>query len=115
MRCTMHAGRWVGAAMAITGVAIVFAQQAPATFTAAQVAAGRTLYAANCASCHADDLGGRNEAPQLAGSNFLRQWRARSVRELYEYMSAAMPPGGSRLTEADYVALTAFILQTNGG
>ena len=34
----------------------------------AQATAGQTAYEANCASCHVADLGGRNEAPQLAGA-----------------------------------------------
>ena len=103
------------AAFAGAAVAMVAGQQ-PSTpvFTAAQASAGREFYASNCASCHTDDLGGRNEAPQLAGPNFMTQWRARSTRELYEYIAGAMPPGGSALTDDQYLTLAAFILQSNG-
>ena len=57
----------------VAGVMIVTAQQqgaAVAPFTAAQATAGRTVYQANCASCHGPDLAGRNDAPQLAGPQF---------------------------------------------
>ena len=64
----MKAGFLSLAALAICAIALVSAQQpsgAP-VFTAAQVDAARTAYEASCASCHVSDLGGRNEAPQLA-------------------------------------------------
>jgi alcohol dehydrogenase (cytochrome c) len=94
--------------------ASVVGQQAlPGAFTAEQAAAGRTVYAASCAGCHLPDLGGRNEASPLAGPNFLNAWRDKSVRELYERISTTMPPTGQKLTTADYLAVTAFILQSN--
>src|SRR5262245_21703188 len=75
-------------------------QQAPAAlFTAEQAAVGRTSYQASCASCHLPDLAGLNEAPQLAGSNFLSTWRARTTRDLFEYIQSAMPPSGENLGE----------------
>src|SRR5262245_36514187 len=53
--------------------AVTYARQAqpPGTFTAAQADGGRALYQARCAGCHLPDLGGRGEAPPLAGANFL--------------------------------------------
>ena len=59
-------------------VTVLAAQQPAAApvFNAAQAAAGRTAYDASCASCHVADLGGRNEAPQLAGSDFMDGWSA---------------------------------------
>src|SRR5205814_9265411 len=82
--------------------------------TAAQAAAGRAAYQANCSSCHLPDLGGRNEAPALAGVNFMSTWGSRSTRDLFDYMSATMPPGGSTLGADDYAAIVAFVLQSNG-
>jgi alcohol dehydrogenase (cytochrome c) len=86
----------------------------PPVFTAAQATAGEVLYQANCASCHVPDLSGRNEAPQLAGGNFMNTWRARTTKDLVEYMSATMPPGQPSLPEAAYLNIAAFILQSNG-
>lgn len=84
-------------------------------FTADQAAAGRATYQANCSSCHLPDLAGRNEAPQLAGGNFMNTWRARSTRDLFEYIQSTMPPTGGNIGEAQYLAVTAYILQANGG
>jgi alcohol dehydrogenase (cytochrome c) len=104
------------AVVAICGVAVV-AGQPPASapiFTGEQAAVGRAAYAANCASCHLPDLGGRNEAPPLAGANFMSTWGTRTTKDLFDYMSAAMPPGGASLEPAQYAAITSFILQFNG-
>ncbi|MGE3492365.1 MAG: PQQ-binding-like beta-propeller repeat protein [Vicinamibacterales bacterium] len=86
----------------------------PAAFTAAQASAGQASYQANCASCHVADLAGRNEAPALAGSNFMNTWRGRTTRDLIEYMQATMPPGRPSLAPDDYVNISAFILRANG-
>ena len=39
---------------------------------------------------------------------------ARTTKDLVEYMSATMPPGRPSLAEAEYLNITAFILQFNG-
>ncbi len=91
--------------------------QAPATgavFTIAQAEAGKAAYQAHCASCHAADLGGQNEFPQLAGDDFLAAWKARSTQELFDYLTAAMPPEGPSLTPEEYLGITALILHENG-
>ncbi|MEQ1947335.1 MAG: PQQ-binding-like beta-propeller repeat protein, partial [Bryobacteraceae bacterium] len=84
-------------------------------FTADQATAGRAAYQANCQGCHGPDLGGRGEAPQLAGSNFVRNWGAKTGTDLAGYIKAAMPPGkiGS-LSDAEYTNIATFILQSNG-
>jgi alcohol dehydrogenase (cytochrome c) len=97
------------------GLAMV-SGQAPVTavYTAEQASAGRTAYQASCAPCHQVDLSGRNEAPQLAGANFLSTWRTRTTRDLFEYIQGTMPPNGPSLSPDQYRAITAFILQSNG-
>jgi PQQ-dependent dehydrogenase (methanol/ethanol family) len=88
---------------------------AGAVFTADQAEAGRALYQANCAACHRPDLGGLNEAPPLAGGNFMNTWRSLTTRELFNRIRATMPPAkpGS-LGDDDCVNLVAYILQSNG-
>src|SRR5207237_5154398 len=69
----------------------------------------------SCEGCHLADLGGRNEAPPLAGAAFMRVWGRRTTRDLFAFMQATMPPenrGG--LGEETYVNLVAFILEANG-
>src|SRR6266852_5344852 len=72
---------------AVCGVVILFAQQRPAgPYTAEQASAGRAAYQTNCAACHAADMTGRNEAAQLAGSNFFSQWGERTAGELINFI-----------------------------
>jgi alcohol dehydrogenase (cytochrome c) len=104
-----------GAAITVLIVAAI-AGQTPSTavYTANQAAAGRAAYQANCASCHMPDLGGRNEAPPLAGANFMNTWRTRTTRDLFDYMSSTMPPDLPSLAPDQYLAIVAFVLQSNG-
>src|SRR5215469_5531588 len=105
------------AAAAIGGsVAIMTGQQtATGPYTAAQAAAGRTLYEANCASCHAADLSGIASAAALSGGLFMGSWGGRTAADLVGFMQGAMPPtnpGG--LGDAAYVSIAAFLLDYNG-
>src|SRR5580765_555059 len=102
------------AVIAILPLAITGRGQTRAEYTAAQATDGLAAYQTNCASCHLPDLVGRNEAPQLAGGNFMNTWRARSTRDLFEYIQSTMPPTGGNIGEDQYLAVTAFILQANG-
>ena len=88
--------------------------QPTAVFTTEQAAAGRAVYQSNCAGCHMPDLAGRNEAPPLAGGTFMNTWRTRTVRDLFEYMRATMPPNVPSLAADQYLAITSFILASNG-
>src|SRR5262245_37240677 len=100
------------AAVAIT--ASITGQQAPSVFTTEQAAAGQQLYQSTCAGCHMPDLAGRNEAPPLAGPNFMSAWRMRTTRDLLEYISTQMPPGGASLSRAQYITIAAYVLAANG-
>jgi alcohol dehydrogenase (cytochrome c) len=98
-----------------TAVALLSAAQQPpaaAPFTAAQAAAGRTAYDANCAACHGPDLRG---VPALAGPDFIGGWSTRPVKQLLSTMQASMPPDRpGQLREEVYLDIVAYILQTNG-
>jgi alcohol dehydrogenase (cytochrome c) len=103
--------------MVICGVVVVRGQTRTsiAPYTAPQAAAGRSAYLANCASCHLPDLAGRNEAPQLAGSNFMSAWGARTTGELFSYIRSSMPPENrGSLDQETYIDLVAFLLEANG-
>ncbi|MGE3273681.1 MAG: c-type cytochrome [Vicinamibacterales bacterium] len=102
-----------GVLVAATAAHLPAQPAADAVFTAEQAAAGARTYAASCASCHAADLGGRPEAPQLAGSDFMFTWSGQTTLDLFRYVQG-MPPGGPRLTEAEYLTIVAFILEQNG-
>jgi len=109
---------WLTAAAVASAFGVVALAQQPApasVFTAQQAAAGRTAYDASCAACHQVDLGGSNEAPQLAGGSFIGQWGDRTARDLITYITTAMPPtdpGG--LGQPAITNIAAYILQANG-
>src|SRR6516164_2887447 len=104
----------VGFAIASAGLALM-AQAPAATYTAAQAAAGRTAYQAQCASCHLPDLKGSGDAASLAGSEFMGSWGRRTTRELLSFMQLTMPPTRpGALSQDEYVSIVAFILQSNG-
>ena len=113
-----HLGKYLtGAAFVAAGawVASSLAQPAAAPFTAAQVEAGRTAYAANCASCHQANLAGSGEQPALAGPGFMAAWGRRTTKEFYDDIRAQMPYGkGGSLDAATYQNITAFVLSANG-
>ena len=95
--------------------AICGRSQTPAQYTAGQATDGLGAYQANCATCHLPDLTGRNEAPPLAGGNFLSAWGSRTTAELIRYMQATMPPSNrGGLSEETYTNIAGFVLQANG-
>src|SRR5258706_3770780 len=109
---------WLTAAALASAFGVVALAQQPATatvFTAQQAGSGRTAYEANCAACHLVDLGGSNEAPQLAGGSFIGQWGDRSASDLIAYITKTMPPdnpGG--VGQPGITNIVAYILQANG-
>src|SRR5271163_112967 len=60
-------------------------------YTDAQAKEGATLYSTNCASCHGEMLTGGEEAPPLAGSDFLSNWNGLSASDLFERIRTTMP------------------------
>jgi alcohol dehydrogenase (cytochrome c) len=89
--------------------------QTPAAYTAPQAADGLAAYQTDCASCHLADLTGRNEAPQLAGGNFMNAWGSRTTVELIRFIQATMPPANrGGLSAETYTNIASFILQANG-
>jgi PQQ-dependent dehydrogenase (methanol/ethanol family) len=105
------------ALVAAPTVAIILGQTpTPAgVYTTEQAVAGRRAYEASCASCHQADLAGANEAPPLAGGNFMNTWRGRTTRDLFSYMQTTMPPENpGRLGDQTYLTIVAYILEANG-
>ena len=105
------------AASAITSLSpAASAEEAAAArvFTVAQATAGKAAFEKNCAACHMHDLSGDMDAPPLVGTQFMSGWRSRNTKDLFQYMSTAMPPGSSPLSADSYTSITAYILQSNG-
>jgi S-disulfanyl-L-cysteine oxidoreductase SoxD len=99
---------------------------APASF-AEQVAAGQTLYAQSCASCHGDSGQGTAKAPRVVGIKegalpldppAERQFRKSqfvTVADVAKFTVENMPPKkAGTLTNDQYLAILAFDLKANG-
>ena len=64
---------------------------------------------------HGADLGGRNDASALQGGLLMGSWGGRTTKDLIGFLEGSMPPtnpGG--LGEPTYLAIAAFILDSNG-
>ena len=89
------------------------AQQA--SYTDQQADMGISVYQAACADCHLENLQGSGTAPQLAGTNFRNSWGGRPAAQVLQYIRSSMPPGAERsLTDDEYSAITAYIMNQNG-
>ena len=91
----------------------------------AQVASGKALYGANCASCHgANGTGGEDPAvvgiktgalPIRAAAGSKRTAKFQTASDLYQYVKTTMPQDGpGTLKDGEYLAVTAWMLQANG-
>lgn len=80
-------------------------------YTADQAAAGEKVYFAHCASCHGDDLAGRERAPALGGPQFLDGWHGKTLWRMLERIGE-MPPGAP-VSAADGVSVLAFLLYSS--
>src|SRR5437773_11307754 len=84
-------------------------------YAEAQATRGDTIYAKKCESCHAEDLGGADQAPSLTGKDFDAEWNDMPLGDLFERSHVTMPgdaPGPLKPVEvADVVA---FMLSKRG-
>lgn len=86
----------------------------PDPATSAEAARGRAPYDRSCAACHGADLEG-SSAPSLRGATFAAHWNGKDADALFTVISQRMPLGAPRsLPEADYRAIDAYILASNG-
>src|SRR5690349_16111905 len=97
-------------------VVFAAAQAAAATvwngvYTDAQAQRGSAIYGDRCASCHAPDLTGMDQAPPLSGSDFNTNWNDLSLNDLFERIRVSMPADNPGSLERQQVAdVMAFIL-----
>ena len=113
----------VGVAAAFGTAATTRAGQAPASaapraalYTAAQAAAGESVYRQSCAGCHGAALTGGN-APPLTGPAFETSWSDPrvTVADVFFIARTTMPPRASNtLSAVDHAAVFAYVLKMNG-
>jgi cytochrome c oxidase cbb3-type subunit III len=82
------------------------------------LAAGRAVYAENCASCHGDDARGNRDmgAPNLAAGIWtFGGSRAAVIEGIRNGRAGQMPPWVGRLDEASLKAVTVYVHGLGGG
>jgi mono/diheme cytochrome c family protein len=91
-----------------------------AVYTEAQAARGKTVYEANCITCHLADLdgsanpdAGARGAP-LVGTRFVQDFGESKVSALFNKMKRDMPSGRpGTLTDQEYLDAASYVLQRN--
>jgi mono/diheme cytochrome c family protein len=83
-------------------------------YTAAQAAAGKTAFDADCAVCHGNTLRNGTMGPPLTGEAFNAVWTGRSVRELFDSAKTMPPANPGSLSDETYASIVAYVLQVNG-
>lgn len=83
-------------------------------YSSEQAEQGKRLFESNCSTCHRSDLSG-DRGPALTGDRFFTSWQAGSVNRLFAKIKETMPPnrGTGSLSEDNYLAIVAFILESN--
>lgn len=80
-------------------------------YSAAQAGRGQKLYAAQCAACHAENLGGL-VGPMLTGAGFTSNWSGKSLNDLADKIQNTMPVQAPKsLTREQVIDIAAYILQ----
>ena len=83
-------------------------------YNAAQAQRGQTAYGQVCSSCHLGDLSGSDQAPSLAGGDFLDRWDGQSVVDLVDRIRTSMPADNvGSLNTPSSTDIVAYILQAN--
>lgn len=87
---------------------------ADGVYTAEQAKRGVGLYTQYCAACHGETLAGNDEAPPLAGGEFLSNWNGLTLGDLFERIRTTMPFNKPQTLSRDVnAAILAHILRVN--
>ena len=79
-----------------------------------QAKRGQGKYAEVCSQCHQGDLSGSDQAPSLAGGEFLDRWNDQSVGDLADRIRLTMPLDNIGSLNVQMSAdITAYLLQAN--
>jgi mono/diheme cytochrome c family protein len=106
----MHAARAEQAAAGATSTSTW-----SGVYTEEQAKSGATAYAKHCSECHLEDLAGDGFAPPLRGPEFMNNWNALTVGDLFERIRISMPPTDPNIVTAQEKAqIVAHILHSAG-
>jgi mono/diheme cytochrome c family protein len=79
-----------------------------------QASRGQAKYQAACSNCHQADLSGSDQAPSLAGGDFIDRWDGQSIGDLADRIRTSMPLDDVGSLNVQLSAdLTAYLLQAN--
>ena len=85
-------------------------------FSDQQAARGQRGYAQTCATCHADDLLGRTNAPPLVGEAFLGRFNRSTADDVVQTVRQTMPQEAPDSLALDaYVDIVTYLFKANGG
>jgi S-disulfanyl-L-cysteine oxidoreductase SoxD len=99
---------------------LAMAQDAPSrsvwdgVYTQEQAQRGQSSYNQYCMACHGGSLSGGEQAPPLAGGEFLSNWTGLTAGDLFERIRVTMPqdkPG--KLSRETNVDILAYMLSVN--
>jgi S-disulfanyl-L-cysteine oxidoreductase SoxD len=83
-------------------------------YTAAQAKRGSADYDQNCAKCHGPALDGIDEAPALAGQQFLSDWNGLTVGDLFDRIHKTMPADNPGNLSPEVTAdILSYVLSAN--
>ena len=83
-------------------------------YTKEQAGRGQAKYAQVCSNCHQAYLTGSDQAPALAGGDFLDRWDGQSVGDLADRIRTTMPLDDVGSLNIQLSAdITAYLLQAN--
>ena len=86
----------------------------PLSLTEEVHTAGQVAYERACAACHLPSFLGSFEAPELAGPNFRAVWTERTLNEFRATVRTMPPAAPNSLRDAEYDAITVYVLAANG-
>lgn len=87
---------------------------AEGVYTPEQASRGEQVYAAKCAVCHGENLGGVEMAPALAGTTFRQSWDKQTLLAFATRVRKTMPPAApNSLSTAQLTDLVSFVLRAN--
>ena len=84
-------------------------------YTEAQAKSGTEAYRKNCSECHLEDMAGDGFAPPLKGPEFMNNWNALTVGDLFERVRVSMPPSNpSSVNAKEKAEIVSYILKSAG-
>ena len=119
---TLSAAAVIAGMVAYGGVAAAISAQGAASaksvwdsvYSTDQAQRGQAKYAMACSACHQADLSGSDQAPSLAGGEFLDRWNDQSVGDLADRIRLTMPQDDIGSLNVQMSAdITAYLLQAN--